>query len=792
MRHYDCAVAVPVPGTFTYRSDLDLRLGHAVLVPFGSRRITGYVLGPAQASPGQKLKPIDRLLDPEPAFNADQLRLYRWIAEYYRSGLGEVIQTALPTAMEAHTRSVHRPSNEGVEALAVGELDGDDAELMREVIDRPGLTRRGLQRRLRELLEPAATLRALERLKRKGFVDVEQEEVGGPGGEIKVAVLLARPEGRLGARQGAVVDALAEGELPVARIAAEQGPYARTAIKKLVESGYVALELRERRDPVVIGELPETREPPVLTPAQQSAVEALREARTHLLHGVTGSGKTEVYLRAAAEVLDGGRQVLVLVPEIGLTPLLTGRFRARFGDAIAVLHSGLTGAQRLREWRRIRAGEAMVAVGARSALFAPFRDLGLIVVDEEHDGSYKQDDGVRYSARDMAVVRGHLAGCPVVLGSATPCLETWHNAQTGRYGHIQLLERPTPRPVPDIELVNLNDEPRDTDGRVPLVAEVTKDALQTAFANGGKAIVLYNRRGYATLVECVDCGASFSCPSCGVSLVLHQRHRTLICHYCGFHRNMPRSCPACSGTLDVLGNGTERVEEVLAELFPDIPVARMDADTTSVRGSHHRILEDFREGRARLLVGTQIVAKGHDFPDVHVAAVLGADHVLAMPDFRSGERCFALITQLAGRAGRGDVPGRVLVQTRQPKHPVFQQLGDYERFATETLRTRQLLRYPPCSRLALLRIESPNRQAALDVAWDLQRRLRATADGELIRVLGPAIAALPRLVGRWRFQILLKGQEDTAWRSWLKAADFGARKARGVRVHVDVDPLHLL
>ena len=787
----DCAVALPVTGTYTYRTDLDLRLGHAVLVPFGNRKVTGYVLGPAQATPGQKLKAVDRLLDPEPAFDAQQLEFFRWVARYYKAGLGEVVQTALPTAMEAHTRRVHRPANEGVEALAVGEIDGEDAEVLREVIDRPGLTRRGLQRRLRELLEPNATARALNRLERKGFIDVEQEEVGGPGGELKVAVLVAAPPGRLGARQRAVIEALALEEKPVAVLAAEQGPYARTALKKLVEGGFVRIDLRERRDAVVVGELPENREPPTLTAAQRSAVDALRAPRTHLLHGVTGSGKTEVYLRASAEVLAQGRQVLVLVPEIGLTPLLTGRFRARFGEAIAVLHSGLTGAQRLREWRRIRAGEAQVAVGARSALFAPFLELGLIVVDEEHDGSYKQDDGVRYSARDMAVVRGHLAKCPVVLGSATPSLESWHNARGARYGLVELLERPTPRPVPEIELVDLNAEPK-VDGRAPLVAEATREALKTAFAQGGKAIVLYNRRGYATLVECVDCGANFSCPSCGVSLVLHQRQRTLICHYCGFHRNMPDSCPTCSGTLDILGKGTERVEEVLAELFPDIPVARMDADTTKVRGSHHRILEDFREGRARLLVGTQIVAKGHDFPDVHVACVLGADHVLGMPDFRAGERCFALITQLAGRAGRGDVAGRVLVQTRQPNHPVFQQLGDYSRFAAETLRTRQLLRYPPTARMALIRVESADRQAALDVAWDLLRRLRKTADGETIQVLGPAVAALPRLVGRWRFQLVLKGMEDGAWRAWLAQADLSAKKARKVRVHLDVDPLHLL
>ncbi|MCB9759903.1 MAG: primosomal protein N' [Alphaproteobacteria bacterium] len=792
------AVAVPVQQPFTYAVPAGLKdrlaRGHAVLVPFGPRQVTGYVLDRI-ADPGcppDKLKPVARLLDPEPAFDDLQLDFFRWIARYYQAGLGEVIATALPTAMKARSRTAHRATEAGVDALALGAVDGADAEVLREVIKRPGLTRRGLLRRLSDLLDADEAGRALERLVRRDQVSRTQEEAGGVGGMTRVARRLGDPEGSLGRRQAELLDALAEGEVEVAELVAAQGPYTHAALRRLEELGLVSLELRERRDAVVLGELPARRAPPTLTPAQQAAVDAiLGPPKTHLLFGVTGSGKTEVYLRAAAAVLERGQQVLVLVPEIGLTPLLTGRFRARFGESVAVLHSGLTGAQRLREWRRIRAGEARVAVGARSALFAPFHDLGLLVVDEEHDDSYKQDDGVRYNARDLAVVLGRARGCPVVLGSATPSMETVFNADSGRYGRVELLERPTPRPVPEIELVDLNQEPR-VDGRVPLVAAGVARALRACFAAGGQAIVLYNRRGYATFVQCPDCGGAYTCPSCGVGLVYHQKQRTLSCHYCGFHRPYASACPACGGEVEVLGRGTEQVEETLAAMFPDVPIARMDADTTAARGAHHRILRAFGDGETRLLVGTQVVAKGHDFPGVHLAVVLGVDHVLMMPDFRAAERAYSLITQLAGRAGRGDTAGRVFVQTHHPEHYVFQLLGDPRGFAAEELRHRKPLRYPPYGRLALLRTEAADRDAAVNAAWTIARRLRATADGRRVQVLGPAQAALPRLVGRWRYQLLLRGLDAGPFHRWLGDQDLAPPSGPRVRVALDVDPRSLM
>ena len=802
----EVAVPLPMQRRFTYvvppALDAQLAVGHVVRVPFGPRTLTGYVVdrAPKLDVPVEKLRAITSLVDPLPAFDAGQLGFFRWMAGYYRASLGEVIATALPSGMRATSRLVFRATDEGVEALAVAGVHGEQAEVLREVIARPGLTRKGFARRLRELMEPDQVEAALEALKRKELVVSEHDTPGGLGGMQKVlrqlvpaAELLERMP-RAGKRQQEVMDAVeaAGGTLSVAELASAQGPYARTAARKLVEKGLLADELVEIRDPVVAGELPASAEPPVLTEAQQAAVDAITgDPRPWLLHGVTGAGKTEVYLNAAARVLERGQQVLVLVPEIGLTPLLTGRFRARFGERIAVLHSGLTGAERLREWRRIRSEEASVAIGARSALFAPFQRLGLLVVDEEHDDSYKQDDGVRYSARDLAVVLGQLRKAAVVLGSATPSMESWDNARTDRYGLLQLLERPTPRPVPTVELVDMNRVQR-VNGRPPVLAPVVVQALRDCFDAGGKAIVLFNRRGYANSVQCPDCGGGYACPSCGVNLVLHLRQRTLTCHYCGFHRPYTPACPSCTGTLEVLGQGTQLVEETLDQLFPDIPVGRMDADTTQVRGSHHQILEAFRRGETRMLVGTQIVAKGHDFPDVHLAVVVSADHTLHMPDFRAAERTYALLTQVAGRAGRGEVAGRVLVQTHQRDHFVFRHLDDFAGFMDEERVIRQTLRYPPYRRLVLLRVEGAERSDAMREAVHLARRLREAAPKDLVMVLGPVPAAMPRLVGRWRFQILLKGQRSRDFRRWLAGVELSVPARKGVRLVVDVDPRHLM
>lgn len=814
------APALPVSESWTYSAppSLEVRLGHAVMVPFGGRQVAGYVIGPGDPSvPEERLRPVSRLLDVEPAFDEGQLAFMRWISAYYLAPLGEVIATALPAGLKRHGRRVILPNDEAVRELARPRIVEDErVQVLREVVARPGLTAGSLARRLHGEVGEPALARALAGLLKEGLLREEERQEGG-GGRIQT-VRLAGPEVAetpvRGARMSSVLQTLADagGTLDLAVLVGLEGGGAREAVNRLVEAGRVVRGEREDRGRAT-APLPPSSPPPPLHGAQREAVQAIVQTvghRTFLLHGVTGSGKTEVYLHAAQEILQQGRQVLVLVPEISLTPQLTQRFQARFGDGVAVLHSGLSPAERHRQWRRIRAGDATVTVGARSGLFAPFNRLGLIVVDEEHDDSYKQDDGVRYHARDLAVVRGRMAECPVVLGTATPSGESWLNAAEGRYTMLRLRERATPRPVPTIELVDLRGRPPTS----PLSQELVS-ALESTLSAGGKAIVLYNRRGYAPVVECTGCGNSFLCPSCGVGLVLHrQQGGRLQCHHCGYHQPYDPACPTCGADLAVLGHGTARVEESLLEAFPEAHVLRMDADTTQTRGSHARILDCFRDGDAQILVGTQMVAKGHDFPDVQLAAVVGVDHLLTMPDFRNAERVHALVTQLAGRAGRGTVAGRVLVQTLQPEHHVFQQLVQpclpetqpedptcafpldllLDGFLASEMRQRRLLAHPPFSALVLVRVEGADAPAALAATRELAQALRGDSPRGPVRVQGPVSAPMARLMGRWRYQLVVRSSDRALLRRWLTAREPLLRRSpgKGLRLTVDVDPRNLM
>ena len=812
VRWASVAVARPIRGVLTYAVPAwmadTLQIGHVVLVPLGRASETGYVVGFVDTPDFDpaKAKPIGRLLDPLPAFDEEQLAFFSWIAGYYLAPLGMVIRTAVPSEVRVRSVRVLDPTDEGVDALTDGVVEEPAATVLREVIHRPGLTRKGLLRRLAQVVDQGAD-KAVDALVRRGWAVWHDREMGGVKSRVATVGLVGSVDaalGRLpraGSRMKALIKALAShgGPVDVAALVGEQGAHARASLKKMEEAGAVVFGERERldvlEDVVAMG----SAQPPALNAAQQAALAVLTAPDAqggHLLFGVTGSGKTEVFLGAARAALDRGQQVCVLVPEIGLTPQLVGRFKARFGDGIAVLHSGLTATDRLAHWRRIRAGEAQVAIGARSALFAPFGNLGLIVVDEEHDDSYKQDDGVRYHARDLAVVLGTRRACPVILASATPSLESWHNATTGRYVMLRLPERATPRAVPTVELVDMTEVPKDAEGQRPVLAPVVVQALQDTFRVGGQAIVLYNRRGYATMVQCGSCGASYECPNCGISMTLHARAGVMACHYCGLKRSYSTTCPVCEAPeMQELGKGTERIEQALQEAFPQVSVGRMDADTTAVRGAHHRILDAFREGQTQLLVGTQIVAKGHDFPGVHTAVVVSADQGFRMPDFRAAERTYALLVQLAGRAGRGDVPGRVLVQTWAADHPALHDLDDVEAFLERERRQRKVLRYPPWARLALVSLDATHRGqvqgAASALGADLQRLARGYPG---VGVLGPAAAAMPRLVGRWRMQLILRGLDVRPFRAFLAAAAdrIDGAAGRGVRVSVDVDPRHLM
>ncbi|MFO7981926.1 MAG: primosomal protein N' [Desulfuromonadales bacterium] len=599
-----------------------------------------------------------------------------------------------------------------------------------------------------------------------------------------------------GSKQRAILDFLREkGETPLS-ILRERFDAPTTVLHRLRELDFVESRQQERvRDPFLDRPVPsdDLRDP---TDDQANALAAISEGlesesfSPFLLHGVTGSGKTEVYLRSIARCLEMGRTALVLVPEIALTPQLVDRFRARFsGQAnLAVLHSGLSDGERYDAWRSIARGDVEIVIGARSAIFAPLSNPGIIVVDEEHEGSYKQGEGLRYNARDLALLRGKMEGAAVVLGSATPSLATYYRARNGTTGYLGLSGRVRSRPMPKVELVDLTASEH---GEV--LSEPLAEALRQTFADGEQALLLLNRRGFAPFLLCEDCGETFRCPNCEITLTYHQGQRLMRCHYCDFSLRPPEICPECQG-LNLLpqGAGTERLEEDLAELLPGARIARMDRDTTTRKGAHQKLVDRMMAGEIDVLVGTQMVAKGHDFPGVTLVGVVNADSGLNFPDFRSAERTFSLLTQVAGRAGRGDKPGRVQIQTYSPEHYALTCVveHDYPTFYEQEIAFRSELGYPPFGFLANLVFSGNDAEAVLAAAEPVAARLQTFSE---VDVLGPTPCPLSRLRGKTRIQVLLKSPGRAALRSVLVEAQRLRRQVgSGVSLMIDVDPVDML
>ncbi|MBQ7667690.1 MAG: primosomal protein N', partial [Kiritimatiellae bacterium] len=525
----------------------------------------------------------------------------------------------------------------------------------------------------------------------------------------------------------------------------------------------------------------------VLAAAAQARDASAPVPRPVLLRGVTASGKTEVYLQAMAEVLRHGGGAIVLVPEISLTPQTIRRFVSRFGSVVAVLHSRLGAGERHDEWHRIRSGEARIVVGPRSALFAPVRNLGLIVVDEEHEQSYKQDETPRYNARDVAAVRARIERCALVLGSATPSLESWHNAATGKYALCEMAHRAVAMQMPRVTVVDMREEALRCEGRTPVFSEVLVSAVRERLRSGEQTMLLLNRRGFAPTVSCVSCGHVETCDNCSVSMTLHSADRVLRCHVCGAWRPVPKVCPECaSGELRRGGVGTQRVEEVAQKIFPGARIARMDLDVTTRKRSHEEILAEFRAGRTDILVGTQMIAKGLDFPNVTLAGILSADSGLSIPDFRASERTFQLLAQMAGRAGRGTKPGDVVIQTFSPGHPAVECAAteDFARFAEVELKDRKSLCYPPFSHLDCITVRGGDRAAAEAYAARLSAAIGTQGDW---RLGAPVPAALERAKGQWRFQMVLRGDRPALLNSRIAAALAASPPPRGVAVAVDID-----
>jgi primosomal protein N' (replication factor Y) len=796
---YSLVEVVPLggaPGAYTYAVPPALaaraRPGARVLIPFGARRRAGIVFGPATDSGEGKLREIEGVLDEEPMLSTEILALSKWAAEYYVSSLSAAIRSALPPGSDAEEQRHPVLSTRGIEALRTGAVTANNRRALRAIESGES-----------QILAPGT----LKRLVAEGLVELRREvKIGGEAPTIEVVVRLPDvPEPKIPAHHRSMKTAwallTAEPRLEMSLLR-EQISSASEVVARLVKKGLVRVE-QVARGSTLRSVKPST--PPILNEEQSAALHTLEaqldaaEKKPFLLEGVTGSGKTEVYLHLIANAQQHGLGALVIVPEIALTPQLSSRFRARFGGGVAVLHSGLGDRDRAIEWHRIRRGEANIVVGARSAVFAPVNKLGVIVVDEEHDSSFKQAEGLRYHGRDLAVVRGRLAGAVVVLGSATPSLETVANAERGRYGHLKLTQRVDSRPMPSVELIDLRGRERKPIETAvqpsDLLTEQLVTGLQETVARQEQAIIFLNRRGHSTALMCCDCGHVAQCAQCAVAMTWHEKRRRLVCHYCGTREEAPEVCQAC-GSVRLLysGAGTEKLEDELRAAVPGARVARLDRDTASTTRNLESVLAKFEGREIDLLIGTQMVAKGHDFPGVTLVCVLMADAGLHQPDFRAGERTAQLLNQVAGRAGRGNRAGRVLIQSFTPEAPAVRAVltHDYATFARAELKERQRAGYPPHSRLCLVRMDGEDERRTSLLATEVAQMLVPVAGPEL-ELLGPAPSPLSRLRGRYRYQILLKSPRHGPLHqaASLLARDL-PRPPHGIRLTIDIDPVDML
>ncbi len=801
------SVALPLPmeKTLSYRipPQMEPRVipGVRVLVPLGDSRRVGVVVG-RQEEPAHLLKDIVEVLDDHPLLDPPLLDFTRWVSDYYFAPWGMVLQAALPLELRIKVVRRLRLLSAGREALE--HPFADLTAPARHILDL--LARQGdlAESRVRKLI-PKAGPQLIEELARRGRVEIlkeshltdrrpRSEEWLRATGDISRAPLR-------GAAQRRVLDLLnrATSAMRMAEVCA-MASVSPAQIRALARGGRIALERREASKEPSPFKFPD-RPSLILTSAQSEALEKILPAlgtggfRPFLLEGVTGSGKTEVYLRAAEAARERGFQTLYLVPEIGLTPLLAGELRKRFGESLAVLHSGLSEKTRWESLRRIREGKVTLVLGTRSALFAPLPRLGLIVVDEEQDPSYYQAESPRYHARDGALVRAKNLGAVVILGSATPSLEAVAASRKEKFAHLTLPVRVQTRDLPEVRLVDMREEFRST-GRAALLSGELSEAVESLRESGNQGMLLLNRRGYATFLICRACGLTLACPSCAIALTYHRAEERLLCHYCNRRRKVPTACPRCASQhLYLGGSGTQRLEEAIRQLDPDLRVGRLDRD--SARGAaQEQLLQRFQRRELDLLVGTQMLAKGHDFPGVTLVGILFADALLALPEFRAAERTYQLLTQMAGRAGRGSRPGRVIVQAYDTEHPALVAAATHqpEIFYERELRIRRLADYPPWVSLLQIRVEDRNARKGEELASQLAKDLRGVCEGRF-QVLGPAPAPLSRLKGMFRRQILLKGPSRRAMAEGVrKILGSGASPLGKIRrgVIVEPDPQSLL
>jgi primosomal protein N' (replication factor Y) (superfamily II helicase) len=841
----DVALAVPLDMVFTYAipPGMEPVVGGRVLVPFRQQRLSGIVVELHDRLPqvkAQQIKKVIEALDLSPVLDEQLLKLGKWIADYYLAPVGEVFRTMLPLAAEFKRTITYRITDAGRMALHLAGESGSPARSKRtpeqqlaefRVLDylaerestREGSLRAaaqiskallsGMVRKKWIIREDVSAARDAARLVKVAVlrsVDanvalVSESADGAPGVSARRNGPDTSPSTttskKLNENQRALIDTLAAagGRAPVEALRSLDVP--RTTLGTLVRRGLI--ELVDEPQDFTASKL-KPRQSPFefeFSTAQKAALAMIGEAVASrkfgglLLHGITGSGKTAVYLACMRQVLDAGRSSILLVPEIGLTPAVAADLHQVFGDEVAILHSGLSNAERAEQWHRIRRGEARVVAGTRSAVFAPVSDLALIIVDEEQDSSYKQEETPRYHARDVAVMRAKMAGAVVVLGSATPSLESYYNAKKNKYALVELPDRVEKRPLPEVEIVDMRQEFQET-GQEQVISRKLADEIRERLEKKEQVMVLLNRRGYSPVVLCRACGKTLQCRDCAVSMTHHKREHKMECHYCGHVERIPDKCALCgSEYVHFVGTGSERLEELLHGMFPRARIGRLDRDTVRGREDFEHALNALNEGVLDMLVGTQMIAKGHDIHGVTLVGVIGADMALGLPDFRAAERTFQLLTQVAGRAGRGQSPGKVILQTYFQEHYAVQFAArhDFAGFYEKELQFRAWMHYPPYSVIANVLIRSEKLDEALTWSGELGRWFEKTKH-EGIRVLGPAAAPITRLKRDYRYHFILKSPSREKMNALLRGmlAEAAARKIPRTQVIVDVDAVWLM
>lgn len=788
--------AYPVDRPFDYAIPTEweelIDLGCRVKVPFGPRNVLGFVVGISEQSdvPVEKVKAIAQILDIEAILTPEMLELAKWLKHQTICYEIDALQVMLPGALRAKYEKY---------ALLQGEVTQLAPSLQPyfEKTAKVNVTQ----------FEKADLLKPLKQAVKDGMVVIENEvKQKGRVKQVRKVQIEAIEQlesvqqqiGKRSAKQLALIEWMKSyaGAILMPDMICEAANVSMAVLKGVIDKGAAQFIQEEvYRDPYT-KEIVHT-DFLQLTEEQHDALTKIKQAmdekrqETFLLHGVTGSGKTEIYLQAIQRAIADGKEAIVLVPEISLTPQMTERFKSRFGDEVAVMHSGLSVGEKYDEWRKVQQGKVKVVVGARSAIFAPFKNLGLIILDEEHESTYKQEDSPRYHARDVAIWRGNYYNCPVILGSATPALESFARAKKGVYTLLTLQNRAKKQALPTVHIVDMREQLQA--GNRSMFSEPLMEALQQRLERGEQTVLFLNRRGYSSFVLCRDCGTSVQCPNCDISLTYHRYQEKLKCHYCGHEEYIPQTCPECqSENIRYFGTGTQKVEEEIFKLFPQARVLRMDVDTTKQKGSHEKILDAFGRGEADILLGTQMIAKGLDFPNITLVGVLSADTSLHLPDYRAAEKTFQLMTQVSGRAGRHEKPGEVFIQTYTPEHYAIELSKEqlYTPFYEREMHARHLAGYPPYYYLALVQVSHEDVVMAAEYAGRVAEYLRSNLSFQ-VSVIGPTTASIARLQNRYRYQCLIKYKVEPnliptllqlikLYRSeWIK---------KGIVLTIDLDP----